>query len=55
MIREEAPISFIVFGLRCNPTINKRKAIPNLEKTLIISVDTPNLIINGLITIPAII
>jgi hypothetical protein len=37
------------------PTINKRKAIPNLERMLIISVEIPNRKIKGLIKIPAII
>lgn len=51
---EGKPISFKFFGLRCNPTINNKKAIPNFERVFITSVSNPNLTINGLIKIPAI-
>ena len=53
--KEGIPISLKFLGLRCNPTIKRRKAIPNFERVLITSVSKPNLIIKGLIKIPAMI
>ena len=32
VIKEILPTSFITLGLKCNPTINNKNAIPNSEK-----------------------
>jgi len=50
---EGVPISFITFGFRCKPTMKSKKAIPNLEKISITSLEAPALMMNGLIIIPA--
>ncbi len=38
VMREILPTSFMTFGERCNPTIKRRKAIPNSENMPIASI-----------------
>src|SRR3989344_2179673 len=55
VISEILPTSFIILGLKCNPTINKRRVIPNSEKTEIASLYFNKLRNKGPIRIPEII
>ena len=52
VIRDIFPTSFITLGLKCNPTIKRRKAIPSSENIAIASFFTSKLRNNGPIKIP---
>src|SRR3989344_5947485 len=52
-IIEAFPISLTTFGFKCNPTVNKRNAIPIFEKVPIIFSENPYLTKKGLTIIPA--